>query len=121
MSPKPNRPINDAEIAVVRAALERCAETPKVRGLLPTVDNLRVIDQCQCGCATVDFARYSSEHPRLIADAIGITPSGDRVGIIVWGLNDAITGLEIYDMSASASGLPLSDLQSIISWDEAAE
>lgn len=120
MRAKPNRPINDAEIAVVRAALERCAETPEARELLPTVNSLRVVDQCHCGCATVDFACNSSEHPRPIADGIGITPSGDRVGIIIWGVNDAITGLEIYDMSASASGLPLSDMQSIISWDEAA-
>jgi hypothetical protein len=106
---------------VVCAALERCAETPEVRELLPTVNNLCVVDQCHCGCASVDFARNSSEHPQPIADGIGITPSGDRVGIIIWGVNDAITGLEVYDMSASVSDLPLSDLQSIISWEEAAD
>jgi len=46
--------------------------------------------------------------------------NGERVGVIVWGRPDAVTGLEIYDMSASATGLPLSQLQSIIPWVEGA-
>ena len=120
MRAKLNRPIDDTEVAVVRLALERCAETPEARALLPTVGNLSVVGKCDCGCATVDFARNSSELPRPIADGIGVTPSGDHVGVIIWGVDDSITGLEIYDMSASASGLPLSDLQSIISFDEGA-
>jgi hypothetical protein len=118
MRAKPNRPINEIEIEVVRIALERCAKTPEARELLPTISTLRVIGKCDCGCATVDFARNTTEHPRPLADGIGIAPGGDRVGIIIWGVNDAITGLEVYDMSASASDLPLSNLKSIVSWDE---
>jgi hypothetical protein len=120
MRAKPNRPITDDEIAVVRAALERCAETPDAPELLSTVSSLQVVDQCQCGCASVDFARSSSQHPRPIADGLGITSNGDRVGVIIWGVNDAITGLEIYDMSANASELKLKDLKSIIPWEEGA-
>ena len=120
MRAKLNRPINEAEAAVVRAALKRCAETPEARELLSSVSNLVVVGQCDCGCATVDFARRSPEHPRPIAEAIGINPNGDQVGIIIWGVQDAVTGLEIYDMSAQAAGLPLSDLKSILSWEEAA-
>ena len=120
MRTKPNRPITDAEIAVVRAALERFPETPDAQELLSTVSSLRVVDQCQCGCPSVDFARGSSEHPRPIADGLGITSNGERVGIIVWGASDAITGLEIYDMSANASKLTLQDLKSIIPWEEGA-
>jgi hypothetical protein len=59
-------------------------------------------------------------HPRPIADGLGITPNGDQVGVIIWGVSDAITGLEIYDMSASASKLKLNDLKSIIPWEEGA-
>lgn len=58
--------------------------------------------------------------PRPIADGLGITPNGDQVGVIIWGVSDAITGLEIYDMSASASELKLNDLTSIIPWEEGA-
>jgi hypothetical protein len=117
---KPNRPIIDDEIAVVQAALERCAEIPDAQKLLSTVSNLYVVDQCQCGCPSVDFARSSAEHPRPIADGLGITSNGARVGVIIWGVSDAITGLEIYDMSANASELKLKDLKSIIPWEEGA-
>jgi hypothetical protein len=120
MRAKPNRPITDDEARIVRAALERCAETPDAQKLLSSVSNLHVIDQCQCGCPSVDFARSSSAHPRPIADGLGITSSGERVGVIIWGVNDAITGLEIYDMSASAGELKLDDLKSIIPWEEGA-
>jgi hypothetical protein len=79
-----------------------------------------VIDECHCGCPSVDFERSSSEHPRPIADGLGITRNGDRVGVIIWGVSEAITGLEIYDMSASAIELKLKDLKSIIPWEKGA-
>jgi hypothetical protein len=120
MRAKPNRLISDDEITVVRAALERCAEIPDTGELVATVSSLHVVDQCQCGCPSVDFARSSSAHPRPIADGLGITSNGDRVGVIIWGVSDAITGLEIYDMSANASELKLKDLKSIIPWEEGA-
>jgi hypothetical protein len=120
MRVKPNRPISDEESALVRAALERCAKTSDVQELLTTVAGLRVIDQCHCGCPSVDFARSSSEHPHPVADGLGITSNGDQVGVIVWGVTGAITGLEIYDMSGSASELKLQDLKSIIPWEEGA-
>lgn len=120
MRAKPNRPINDDEIAVVHAALDSCAEIPDAQQLLSTVSSLHVIDQCECGCPSVDFARSPSTHPRPIADGLGITSNGEQVGVIIWGASDAITGLEIYDMSTSASQLKLKDLKSIIPWEEGA-
>ncbi len=120
MRAKPNRPITEDEMAVVRAALERCADTANVEGLLRSINSLRVVDQCQCGCPSVDFALSSSTYPRPIAEGLGVTAGGDQVGVIIWGLHDAITGLEIYDMSTDASELSLKDLKSIIPWEEGA-
>ena len=118
MRAKPNRPITDDEIAVIREALERCPETRDAQKLLSTVSSLQVVDRCQCGCPSVDFEQSSSAHPRPIADGLGITSNGDRVGVIVWGVSDAVTGLEIYEMSANASELKLKELKSIIPWEE---
>jgi hypothetical protein len=120
MRAKLNRRINDDEIVVVRAALDRCAEIPEARHLLSTVSSLCVIDQCQCGCPSVDFERNPASHPLPIADGLGITANGDQVGVIIWGSSDVITSLEIYDMSATASQLKLNDLKSIIPWKEGA-
>jgi hypothetical protein len=120
MRAKPNRPINDDEIRIIRTTLERCGQIPEAVGLVPTLDNLHVVDGCQCGCASVDFAVTTPEQRQPIADGLGILPNGERVGVIVWGTPDSVTGLEIYDMSATATGLPLSKLQSVIPWEEGA-
>ena len=119
MRAKPNRPINDDEIRVIRTALERCAEIPQAPALVPTLSNLRVVGGCECGCASIDFALTTPEQRLPIADGLGILTNGKRVGVIVWGTPEAVTALEIYDMSATATGLPLSPLQSIVTWDEA--
>ena len=120
MRAKLNRRITDDEIRVVRIALQRCAEIPEAPALISAVTNLRVVGGCKCGCASVDFANESSGRPKPIADGLGIVSNGERVGIIVWGTPNGVTGLEIYDLSTSATGLLLSDLQSIIPWEEAA-
>ena len=120
MRAKPNRPINDDEVRVIGAALQRCAEIPEASALVPTLPNLRVVGGCECGCASVDFAITTPEQRRPIADGLGILTNGECVGVIVWGTPDAVTGLEIYDMSASATGLSLSQLQSVIPWEEGA-
>lgn len=119
MRAKPNRPINDDEVRVIGTALQRCAEIPEASALLPTLSNLRVVGGCECGCASVDFAITTPEQ-RPIADGLGILTNGELVGVIVWGTPDAVSGLEIFDVSATATGLPLSQLQSIIPWEEGA-
>ena len=120
MRAKPNRPINDDEVRVISTALQRCAKIPEASALVSTLSSLRVLRGCECGCASVDFAITIPEQRRPIADGLGILTNGERVGVIVWGTPDAVTSFEIYDMSAMATGLPLSQLQSIIPWEEGA-
>jgi hypothetical protein len=120
MRPEPNRPINDDEVRIIRIALQCCAENPEAAALVPTLDNLRVVSGCECGCASVDFARSSSERPTPIAEAVGILGNREDVGIIIWGTPVTVTGLEIYDLTASATNLPLSAIASIVPWDKRA-
>jgi hypothetical protein len=49
-----------------------------------------------------------------------MTSDGNQVGVIIWSASGVITGLEIYDGSASASNLKLQDLKAIIPWEEGA-
>ena len=51
-------------------------------------------------------------------DAYGKTASGGHVGLIVWGTDRTITGLEVYDEGAGQDDLRLPDPASITSWDE---
>jgi hypothetical protein len=105
---KINRPITSHEIAVIRATLERslaAALPPTVTG---TLENLRAIDQCGCGCDSVDFVPHDPINMSWpIAEGLGTTPAGGEVGVIVWGREDGITGLEIYDMGAGDDDIRL--------------
>jgi len=121
MRTKPNRPITDAEAAVIHRALAMAAVVPHGVELVATIPKLRVIDQCHCGCASVDFAFSGDERPEPIADGTATTPAGGGVGIIIWGTRTAITGLEIYDcggLGDNELGLPIPE--SIIGWDKGA-
>jgi hypothetical protein len=120
MRAQTNRPINADELRIIRAALERCAEIPSVSALVASLDELRVVGGCECGCASVNFSVAPPEHKKPIADGRGILPNGFRVGVIVWGTPEAVTGLEVYDMSATVTGLPLSQVQTVIPWEQGA-
>jgi len=72
-----NRPVSDEEIAVLRATLERAPVLPNCGDLLASLSELRVIDRCPCGCASVDFEEHdSSTLVTPIADGIGTARNG---------------------------------------------
>ena len=104
---------------MIRSTLERTpvagVSAPPVDGL----DGLRVVDRCPCGCDSVDFAHHDPERPVTpVADGIGTTPDGGMVGVIVWGREGEVTGLEIYDLGAGEDDLRLPDASTIGPLDE---
>jgi hypothetical protein len=97
MRPNINRPIKPEEVAVIRAALERAPKETVENTAIASIDCLRAVGQCGCGCDSVDFVEHDPAHMSYpVADGIGRTTRGGEVGIIVWGRHDAITGLEVY-------------------------
>jgi hypothetical protein len=105
---KIDRPITPTEVAVVREALVRVPVSPWLTGLGDALETLRAVDQCDCGCDSVDFTPHDPSRPsKPIADGVGTTPAGGTVGIIIWGREDAVTGLEIYDLGAGDNDLRL--------------
>jgi hypothetical protein len=118
---KVNRPVSPTEIAVIRAALERVPVAAEYSALGVNLESLRVINKCQCGCDSVDFEAHDADRPpTLLADGVGTTEAGGGVGVIVWGRADAITGLEVYDLSAGDEDLHLPVPDSIRPWEQAA-
>jgi hypothetical protein len=107
---KEKRGITADEAAVIRAALERVAVSPEVHALAATIHHLGVVSRCTCGCDSIDFEEYDSTRPvHPIADGVGTTPDGTSVGIIVWGSQNAVTGLEVYGFGESIGRLPIPD------------
>jgi hypothetical protein len=116
-----NRPITADEVAVIQAALERASAAPEYLALSSKLSHLRAVDKCQCGCDSVDFEREDPEQrSKPIADAIGTTPAGGTVGILVWGRMDAVTGLEVYDLGAGDNDIKLPTVESIRRFHEGA-
>ncbi len=97
---KINRPISAQEIEVLRMTLARTAAAPEFKRLTASTDHLRVVGKCDCGCDSVDFVEQGKTQSKPIADGIGSTSRGGKVGVIVWGTSDMITGLEVYDLGA---------------------
>ena len=70
-----------------------------------------------CGCDSVDFAQHDPDRPsRPIADGTGKTPAGGDVGIVVWGTDEAVTGIEVYDLGAGDEDIKLPVESSIRAW-----
>jgi hypothetical protein len=101
------RPISSEEAEVVRASIERVHRDGTHAALLRTIGSLMVVGRCECGCASVDFA--SPVGTGILASALGRTAEGQDVGIIVWGGEDAIRGLEIYWYDELVTQLPSVD------------
>ena len=66
----------------------------------------QVVGQCECGCASIDFAE-DKPGARIVRDAIGRTASGIEVGALLWSNDGIAAGLEIYMLGVETAELPI--------------
>jgi len=101
-----NRPISAAEAEVLTWMLRHASVRGPLAHLEPTVPALRVVRHCECGCPTVDFAAPSDADPMLLCDGLGASEDGVRMGVLVFGTDNAITCLEVYQLDRPVRSLP---------------
>ena len=106
-NPIPARPISPAELAVLRATLSRAPSDLPVHDLRTPLEELQVVSVCPCGCDSVDFSSQDIPRSRPLAHGIGTKPFGGEVGILVWGTDHDVTGLEVYDLAFDEKGIRL--------------
>ena len=112
-----DRPILPAEVTVIQVMLDRAAVSPDYSRFNTNLNTLRVVRLCECGCESVDFTTWDTESPRTqIADGTGETPSGNPVGVIIWGSADSVTGIEVYANGGNEDDLRLPTTVSIRPW-----
>ncbi len=103
-----DRPISRQEVEIVSWLLRNASTKEPLNHLLDGVDRLQVVGRCGCGCASVDFEKGGQSgdcHP--IAEATAESHAGLKCGLILWGRDDAVTGLEVYEMDPdSTNSLP---------------
>jgi hypothetical protein len=112
-TPVPPRPISPTELAVIKAALGRAPSARPLRELRHPIEALQVVGTCPCGCDSVNFQPEEGPSSRPVAEAVGTRPFGGLVGVLVWGTDDQITGLEVYDLSFDDKGIRLPTPESV--------
>lgn len=95
-----------------RTVLERALQLAPALGpdtpSLNQLDSLQVVGKCSCGCASLVFEHPKpGQTPEVVADGIGDTGSGERVGVIVFALDGRIQSLDIVGYAESPASLPL--------------
>ena len=71
-----------------------------------TLDALRVVGGCGCGCTSIDFeANAPGGEP--YAEGNGTTADGIPVGLILWERDKRFTGLEVYMLGEDTPDLPI--------------
>lgn len=111
-----DRPISEAEAALVSWLLLNAQMGPDTAGLSTSVDNLKVVGRCSCGCPSVDFienGQGSGAFP--IASAYGTTAEGVVAALIVWELDGVVSGLELRELEEPVRSLPLIDTLTLMS------
>jgi hypothetical protein len=101
------RPIQPDELAVLRAILVRAPITEMSPALIGSLDHLKVVGLCDCGCKSVYFSPIGRSD-RRIADGAGRTASGKRVDVMVWAKGDDVNALDIVDYESSGE-LPVAE------------
>jgi hypothetical protein len=112
-----DRPISRQEVEIVSWLLRNASTKEPLNHLLDGVDRLRVVGRCGCGCASVDFEKdgqSGGRHP--IAEATAESPTGLNCGVILWGRDGAVTGLEIYEMDPDSTNT-LPRFETLKPWD----
>jgi hypothetical protein len=83
---------------LVRWLLEHAATEPVPASILEQIDTLTVVDACDCGCPSVDFVwEGQGAGAQILADAAGETIAGEPLGVLLWGREGVISGLEVFD------------------------
>ncbi len=98
-----DRAITQHEASVIAWLIDNAAFVEPAPYRAQPIEELRVSKWCDCGCASLDFRPQRASGARIIADALAIYPDGQEAGLILWGHEDTIAFLEIYDCHPGAS------------------
>ena len=110
-----NRAISPSEVKVVQWLLDHALIDVTAYRLHP-VEELRVVRECGCGCASLYFSATLGDAQRL-ADELAMYPDGQRAGLMLWGRDGEIVLLEVYDFEPDSSHR-VPDVSNLCTWEE---
>jgi hypothetical protein len=110
-----DRAISPNEVKVVNWLLDHALFDVTTYRLQP-VEELRVIKECRCGCASLYFNSKQGNLLRL-ADELAVYPDGQKAGLMLWGRDGEIVWLEVYDFAPQSSHR-VPDVSNLCTWEE---
>lgn len=110
-----DRAIRPNEAKVVNWLLDHALlDVTKYR--LHPVEELRVIRECGCGCASLYFNSKLGNLQR-IADELAVYPDAQKAGLMLWGRDGEIVWLEVYDFEPESSHR-VPDVSNLCTWED---
>ena len=81
--------------------------TQTARGYLETLDDVRVVSRCACGCASVNFLDGAGAF-QILADFRWRDGQGNLFGVFAFAFDDTLAGLEVWSIDGATTpvGLP---------------
>jgi hypothetical protein len=100
------RKVSADELEVVRWLLANAATQDVSQYRAESLEEASVVSACSCGCASIDFvfgerAAKSTGPARatsIIAEAYTLSPDGTRAGVMLWGTEGRLLGVELYEL-----------------------
>ena len=104
------RTLTENEYRLVRWMIEHGDEDPEK--YLPQLEQAKVVSQCCCGCATINF--QIGDHPTKFEDGIhtisnytyGDASKNEYYGAFVFTCGGLLAGLEVYSCMDTPAPLP---------------
>jgi hypothetical protein len=109
------RAIRPSEIEILSWLLDHALQDVTPYRLHP-LEELRVVKECGCGCASLYFSPTLG-NLRMLADELAVYPDGQRAGILLWGRDGEIVLLEVYDFEPESSHR-VPDVSNLCTWEE---
>jgi hypothetical protein len=112
-----DRAINPNEAAVVQWLLDHASVGDVTAYRLHQVEELRVVGECDCGCASLNFQLQEWRNASMIADALAVYPDGQLANLILRGREGQIVFLEVCDIDPRAPHR-VPEISNLCTWEE---
>lgn len=107
-----SRNITPREATIIEWLLDHAAMRDVTAYRANPIAALRVVAVCDCGCSSLDFDSKTTGSQVMLADAVAVYPDQKQAGLILWGRDNEIVKLEVYEMDPVADRVPdIADLR----------
>jgi hypothetical protein len=119
-APLTARPLTSEESALLTWLLEH--GVPEAMSFASQVETIRATPWCNCGCPSISLhvdecAPLGTGSASPIADVVGFTPEGKKVGLLLFQKDGKLNLLEEYELDILDGGWGFPVIDSLQTWE----